>query len=152
VPLAGARAQLASTLADVVNVSLTGALIHTSTEQRLGAEWPLILELSDRPVQLTARVVRCELAEAPRRDRRRQFALGVSFVNPPTEAQVVLERVCSRTVKASPPGRHLCVSLIRRCPRCKSRSVHKVAKRRYHCSDCRHEFTGVRVGFLRFAR
>src|SRR5476649_1959356 len=126
VPLAGARAHLASTLADVVNVSLTGALIHTSHEQRPGAEWPLTLELSDRAVQLTARIVRCELAEAPRRDRRRQFALGVAFVNPPTEAQVVLEQVCRRKVKAwMPPGRRLRVSLVRRCPKCRSRLVHK---------------------------
>lgn len=153
VALAGARAQLASTLADVVNVSLTGALIHTSTEQRLGAEWPLILEVSDRPVELTARIVRCELAETPRRDRRRQFALGVAFVNLPAEAQVVLERVCSRAGKVSaPPGRRLYVSLVRRCPTCKSRSVHKQAKRRYHCSECRHDFTGIHIGPLRFAR
>jgi DNA-directed RNA polymerase subunit RPC12/RpoP len=113
----------------------------------------VLLELSDRPVELTARIMRCELAEAPRRDRRRQFALAVAFVNPPAEAQVVLERVCSRAAKAlPPPGRRLGVSLIRRCPRCTSRSVHKEARRRYRCSDCRHEFTGIRIGFLRFAR
>jgi DNA-directed RNA polymerase subunit RPC12/RpoP len=152
IPVAGARAQLASTLADVVNVSLTGALIRTSSQQRLGAEWPLILELSDRPIRLTARIVRCELAEMPRRDRRRQYALGVAFVNLSSEAQAVLEQVCSRTRQAMAPLRRLYVSLVRRCPKCRSRSVLKDTKRSYRCTECRHEFTGIRIGVLRFAR
>ena len=152
IPVAGARAQLASTLADVVNVSLTGALIRTSSQQRLGAEWPLILELSDRPIRLTARIVRCELEEMPRRDRRRQYALGVAFVNLSSEAQAVLDQVCSRTRQATAPLRRLYVSLVRRCPKCRSRSVLKETKRFYHCTECRHEFTGIRIGVLRFAR
>ena len=57
----GARAQLAHTVTDVVDVSGTGVLIRVSYELRPGSEWPLVLELpSAAPARGTGRVVRCE--------------------------------------------------------------------------------------------
>lgn len=63
--IAGARAQFASIAADVVNVSGTGALIRTAHPQPPGAQWPLLLDVSNTPLQLTARVVRCEPVAGP---------------------------------------------------------------------------------------
>ena len=139
---------------DVVNVSRTGALIRTEYEQRPGAEWPLVLEFDDADLQVTARVVRCELARPARRRTPPTFALGLVFVNPSNEAQAVLDKVCRIAGRgaARTQGRRLCVSFVRRCPECKSRAVHKETKRRYCCTDCGQRFAGIRVGLLRFAR
>lgn len=152
VPIAGARARLADTLADEVNVSRTGALVRTPVNQRLGATWPLLLELSNTPVQLTARVVRCEAAAVARRGARRQYMLGLEFVDPPPPATAVLDWACrSGSAKEGKP-RRIYISFVRRCPRCKSRAVSKDAKRHYCCSDCGHVFTGIRIGIVRFAK
>jgi hypothetical protein len=151
VPIAGARARLADTIADVVNVSRTGALVRTALLQRPGAQWPLLLELSTTPVQLTARVVRC-VAAVTRRGARRQYMLGLQFVDPSAAATAELDRICKsgRPTKANP--RRIYISFARRCPLCKSRAVSKDAKRHYSCTDCGHVFTGIRIGIVRFAK
>jgi len=135
----------------VVNLSRTGALVRTSHHQRAGAEWPLVLELREAAVTLKARVVRCDAAAVPRHGARRQYTLGLTFVDPSKEAQAVIDEVC-RAAKTTAPKRRLFMSFVRRCPACKSRAVQKELTRRYSCSDCGNLFTGMRVGIVRFAR
>ena len=151
IPVVGARAQIATTVADVVNLSRTGALVRTTHHQRPGAEWPLVLELRKAAVTLKARVVRCDAAAVPRHGARRQYMLGLAFIEPSKEAQTVIDDVC-KAANATAPKRRLYMSFVRRCPACKSRAVQKELKRHYACSDCGLLFTGVRVGIVRFAR
>jgi adenosine deaminase len=138
--------------AAVVNVSRTGALIRTEHEQRPGAQWPLVLAFSHTDVQITARVVRCELVRAASRKAPPEFALGLVFVNPSDQAQAVLDKVCRIATADSKHARRLSVSFVRRCPECKSRAVYKETKRHYCCNDCGQRFAGIRVGIVRFAR
>jgi phage FluMu protein Com len=44
-----------------------------------------------------------------------------------------------------------CVSLRRRCPRCRSLSVFKEHRHHYVCDQCHHRFVGFRLGFIRVA-
>lgn len=152
IAITGARAQLASMVADVVNVSRSGALIRTPYEQRPGALWPLLLEFDDSDVQLVARVVRCEPARTPRWRARQEFAVGVEFIDPSDAARVVLDRICRNAGTAPARPRRLCVSFVRRCPNCMSRAVQKETNRRYCCVGCGQRFAGIRVGIVRFAR
>ena len=103
----GARAQLAHTVTDVVDVSGTGVLIRVSYELRPGSEWPLVLELpSAAPVQVTGRVVRCEpvaVSLPAGAVLEGHYLLALTFVDPSTEAQAVLDQVCG--TDAEPPER-----------------------------------------------
>ena len=150
--IAGARAQFAGIVADVVNVSSTGALLRVAHPQPRGSQWPLLLEVSGTPVQLTARVVRCEPAAGPLSTSTGQFTLALAFVNPLAEAQARLDQVCKSGRRTEGHASRLHVSLVRRCPKCKSRDVAKESRRHYSCCQCGEMFTGMRVGFLRFAR
>jgi hypothetical protein len=150
--VAGARARLADTFADVVNLSRTGALIRMPLHQRPGAQWPLILELSNTPVELIARVVRCETASLTRQGARRQYMLGLAFVDPTPAVSAVLDRICKTQNATEGKRRRIYISFVRRCPHCKSRAVSKDSKRTYCCSDCGDVFTGIRIGVVRFAR
>lgn len=151
VPVAGARAQLAATIADVVNLSRTGVLVRTTRHQPPGAEAPLVLELSETAITVTARVVRCEAAAVPRHGGRRQYTLGLAFIDPPRDVQMVIDEVCERESEGL-RRRPFFVSFVRRCPACRSRAVTKDSKYHYGCSDCGHLFAGVRIGMLRLAR
>ena len=133
----------------MVNLSRTGALVRTEHHQRPGVERPLILELSQTAVTLTARVVRCEAAAVPRYGARRQYTLGLAFVNPPQDVQTAMDQVIKEQAEDDPPRFY--VSFARRCPACRSRAVQKEARRQYSCSDCGHLFSGVRIGIVRFA-
>jgi hypothetical protein len=108
----------------------------------------MLLELGRTPLLVLARVVRCEPMAAT--GGRREFALGVAFVDPSAEAAALLERVCRQTPR--PRKRWLSISLVRRCPQCRSRAVVKEANRQYLCTACLHRFHGFRAGFIRFAR
>lgn len=97
IPVLGGRAQVASTIADLVNVSRTGALIRTGYELRIGSEWPFVLEFPLESVRVTGRVVRCERADvvlAGGAALRSWRALAVTFVQPSAEAERVLEELC----------------------------------------------------------
>ena len=63
--ISGARAQFANIVAGVVNLSRTGVLVRAEQRQAPGTEWPLILDVDGTPLQLTARVVRCEPVAGP---------------------------------------------------------------------------------------
>ena len=87
---------MASTYADLINLSRTGALIHTNRELRPGSEWPFVLDLPAQPVRCTGRVVRCEPAEVPAGNGvlRTLFALTVTFVEPSPVVREALEQMC----------------------------------------------------------
>lgn len=150
--IAGARAQFAGIVADVVNASPTGALLHTAHQQPPGAQGPLLLEAGETSIPLTARVVRCEPVPGPLSTSTGQFAVALAFVDPPPEAQARLDRLCKVWRRADAPARGLHVSLVRRCPTCRSRNVARESPHRYSCCACGQMFTGMRVGFLRIAR
>jgi hypothetical protein len=162
VAVPGASVQFANTVADLINLSPTGALIRMSFELRRGGEWPLALTLADgRHVWLQGRVTRC------RRDQG-AFLLALSFVSPSVEALDVLGEVCSQP--APPPDgpdnrprplpwrvpafsidrllRARCSSR-RQCPECHSADVWKERRHSYSCLQCGCRFSGFRIGGLR---
>jgi hypothetical protein len=147
VAVRGAFAELARTYAEIVNVSRTGALIRGPQRHAPGDEWPVLLELGRMPLLVLARVVRCEPVAA---GGRRAFALGLAFVNPSADAVALLDRVCQGVQPRR--ARWFSMSLVRRCPQCRSRAVAKEANTRYLCTACLCRFRGFRVGFIRFAR
>jgi hypothetical protein len=151
--IAGARATFAGNVAEVINISSTGALVRTEQQQRPGAESPFLLEADDvTPVPLTARVVRCEPVAGPLGTSRGKYMLALTFVDTAADTMTRLEQLCKtgRRADAAPHG--LKVSLARRCPKCHSRDVAKESKRHYSCCQCGQVFTGYRIGFLRFSR
>ena len=150
--IAGARAQFADIVADVVNVSGTGALVRTAHPQAIGSQWPLLLEIGDAPLEFTARVVRCEPVAGPLSTSTGQFNLALAFVNPSDAAVARLEQAGKTSRRAEVGVRRLHVSLVRRCPKCQSRDVAKEASHSYSCCQCGQVFTGFRIGVFRFAR
>ena len=98
----GVRVQFGHTVADLVNLSRTGASIRTNSTLRQGSEWPLALMLPAAPVRLTGRVVRCvpvDVSLPGGAALRGRYALTITFVNPSTEAQAVLEEVCGTEIE-----------------------------------------------------
>ena len=150
--LSGARAQFGDLPADVMNVSGSGALIHAAQRHGVGSHGPLILELPGTPLQLTARVVRCEPVVGPLSHSTGKYALALTFVSPSPEAMARLEEICKTGRRAEGGDRGWHVSLARRCPKCNSRDVAREARRIYSCCQCGRVFSGFRVGFLRFSR
>jgi len=115
-----------------------------------GDQWPLLLEVGRTPLLLLARVVRCEPV-AMHRGRHVVYALGLAFIAPSADALAVLDRVC-RAATAARRAVWLSISLVRRCPQCRSRAVAKEAHRQYLCTACLCRFRGFRIAFIRFAR
>lgn len=98
----GVRVQFGHTVADLVDLSRTGASIRTNSALRPGSKWPLVLELPAAPVRLTGRVVHCVPADVSLPSSatlRGRYALTVTFVNPSAEAQAVLEKVCGTEIE-----------------------------------------------------
>ena len=150
--IAGARANLAGMAADVVNISATGALVRIAHPHPLGTRCPMVLEVGDAPIHLTARVVRCEPASGPLSTSMGQFALAATFVNLSSDAEVRLGQVCKADRGVEDEAPRLYISFSRRCPKCKSRDVVRESRRQYSCGQCGQMFTGIRLGFVRFAR
>lgn len=150
--ISGTRAQFAHSDAGVVNLSSTGALVHAAQKQTPGALGPFTLEMDGAPLQLTARVVRCQPVASPLSASVGKFALALTFINPSPEATAWLEDICRTGPPVEGDDRRLRVSLTRRCPKCHSRDVAKEPPRSYSCCQCGRVFTGFRFGFLRFSR
>lgn len=147
----GGRAHFAHIVADVVNVSTSGALIRAPQPQAAGVQAPLFLEIEGVPLQLNARVVRCEPVAGPLMTSTGKYALALTFVNPSPDAVSRLEDLCKMR-RGEFETRRLRVSLSRRCPKCESHDVAKDGPGNYSCCQCGRVFTGFRVGFLRFSR
>jgi hypothetical protein len=158
----GAHIQFANTVAELLNMSTTGALIRMGFELRKGGEWPLVLDLPSAPqVWLNGRVVRCRREAA-------SYVLALAFVAPSAEAQAVLNGACSASGVdmgsgedgAPKPHRpksslqrlgRLLLSLRRQCPECRSADVTKERRRHYSCFQCGCRFTGFRLGPIRLS-
>jgi hypothetical protein len=164
VVVAGARLQFANTVAELLNLSPTGALIRMNFELRRGGEWPLVLDLPrSGQVWLHGRVVRCRRHDSA-------FVLALSFVSPNADVQAVLHELCSspvapETAKETRPRplpwrlpalsleRLLRVRLAptRQCPECHSGDVSKERRHSYACFQCGRRFNGYRLGKLRIS-
>lgn len=127
-------------------------LLRAPLLQLLGAQLPLHLELDGVPLDLVARVVRCEPVAGPLSTSIGKYALALTFVDPPDDTLARIDRACRAGRRNELLARRLRVSLARRCPSCRSRDVVKEARLSYSCCQCGRVFTGFRVGFLRFAR
>jgi CheY-like chemotaxis protein len=91
----GARVRLPNAMADVVNLSTTGLLIHTAASVQVGTTLPLVIDLPLEAVPVTGRVASCQPAdgtEGP--DGRRLFAVAIGFVSPSAEAQRAIQSAC----------------------------------------------------------
>ena len=164
VAVPGARIQFANTVAELMNISPSGALIRMNFELRKGGEWPLVLDLPQTgQVWLHGRVVRCRRHDGA-------FILALSFVSPTAEAQAALSALCSASAPAAPPKekrpRPLPWQLptfsfervlrahwspVRQCPECHSGDVSKERSHSYSCFQCGCRFTGYRLGKLRIS-
>jgi PilZ domain len=154
VSLSGVRVQLADVLANVVNVSRTGALIRAGQRLPLDSDWPLTLELHETPLLITGRVVRLEPAAVTIADGAllKQFGIALVFVEPSSEVQEILESLCGKGHERLGGDFGVChLSLARVCPRCGSRSISRHRRRRYMCDACQRDFMGFRLGPLRVA-
>ena len=154
VAVSGRQARIANTVASLVNISRTGALITAPKALPKGTSVPVTLDLPLGAVSITARVVRAENAAPILSDGvlRRQFGIALSFDNPSAEAQSILEKICRNGT------RHVGVRIgpihfsgARYCPRCFSRAVMRGRRRRYECDACHHRFYGIRIGYVRIA-
>lgn len=97
IAVSGAHMRFASTVADVVNVSPTGALVRLRFKPRLGGEWPLVLDLPTAGhLWLNGRVVGCHQDSSGRGTlpRSTEYLLGLAFIQPSEGAQAVLDHLC----------------------------------------------------------
>ena len=163
VAVPGAHIQFANTVAELLNLSPTGALIRMNFELRKGGEWPLVLELpATGQIWLHGRVVRCRRHEGA-------FILALSFVAPNAEARAVLHDICSAPAPPEAadtrprplPWRlptfsferlmRARVAPTRQCPECHSGDVSKERTHSYSCFQCGCRFTGFRIGRMRIS-
>jgi len=95
VNMPGACVRLPTELAPLVNLSATGALVHTCVEMPVGTTWPFVIELPLEVISVTGRVVSCRsLGRSGRADGPIQFAVAMTFEAPTAEALRALQRVC----------------------------------------------------------
>jgi CheY-like chemotaxis protein len=96
VAIPGARVLFAQHAADLVSLSVNGALVHAAHAVPVGTTWPLVLELPAATVKLTARVVSCApTTDAPPEGTPAAYAVALAFTKPSTRARRDLQRVCS---------------------------------------------------------
>ena len=161
----GASLLFANTMAELVNVSPTGALIRLGFKPRLGGDWPLSIDVPARgQVWLNGRVVRCERDVVRRGPAARDgdgYLLGLTFVQPSDGAQALLDQLCGASTPShgsAPPRRRasmrlrrVALSLRRQCPECRSTTVTKQAGHHYSCDTCGSDFTGFHLGRIRIS-
>jgi CheY-like chemotaxis protein len=94
VTVPGARVRLANDAAELVTLSVTGAMMRTLNERQVDSQWPVVLELPSETLRLTGRVVSCEPVESAHATDQTHYAVAVSFVQPPARMVRALERVC----------------------------------------------------------
>lgn len=105
-----ARAQLADTVVDLVNLSLNGALIRVSYELRPGTVWPFVLELPLEAATLTGRVVRCQrtvMSPPDSSEGHVPYNVALTFDRPSIAAQRILEQLCGTAIETdqtTPPA------------------------------------------------
>lgn len=108
VPTPGLRARLDVVDGDLLDISVSGALVRTESDLPIGTEGHLLLDLGPSPISVVARVTRCELAgeDSPGGppSRTPEYVLGVRFVGPSLAAQRAIIGLCggSQTIEEWP--------------------------------------------------
>jgi len=124
-------------MAELINLSQTGALIRMTFELRKGGEWPLVLELADASqVWLNGRVVRCRRHEGA-------FVLALTKRSLPLPWRLPTLSLL-RLVR-------LLLSSSRHCSECHSADVTKERRHAHSCFQCGCRFSGFRIGTLRIS-
>jgi len=82
----GARVRLASQIAELLQLSVSGTLVRGTLPLAVDSSWPLTLELPDETLHITGRVVSCQGSETG-------WSIAFAFVRPPAAARRTLERV-----------------------------------------------------------
>jgi c-di-GMP-binding flagellar brake protein YcgR len=81
----------------LVNVSATGALVHLNRALAKGASWPVRVTLEPGPVELEARVVRCEAISVDLSGAtwlRAEYGIGLAFTRLSPVAREALQQLC----------------------------------------------------------
>jgi CheY-like chemotaxis protein len=102
VSIRGARVLLGQYPADLVTLSINGALVHATHNVPVGSMWPLILELPSATVRVTGRVVSC--APAPvtlSNGTAAPYAIALAFAKPSARARRDLQSACSTAAATS---------------------------------------------------
>ena len=108
VPTPGLKARLDVIDGDLLDISMSGALVRTESELPLGAEGRLLLDLGPSPISVMARVTRCDLASSASQSgppsRTPAYVVGVRFVQPSAAAQRAIIGLCggSQTIEEWP--------------------------------------------------
>jgi len=163
VAVPGAHIQFANTVAELINLSPSGALIRMNFELRRGGEWPLVLDLPQAgQLWLNGRVVRCRRYDGA-------YILALSFAAPTADVQAVLNDLCRHPVPEAPaekrprplPWRLPTFSFERlmrmhwaanrQCPECHSADVTKERRHSYSCFQCGCRFAGFRIWKVRIS-
>ena len=161
----GANLHFANNAAELVNVSVTGALIRLGFRPRIGGEWPLAIDLPRwGQVWLNGRVVRYQLEPVKDSPPAANHSLGLAFVQPSERARTLLAHLCGASSVAAPESdlsrhrqtrhsrlRRFSVSLERQCPECGSTAVTKETDHRYSCDQCGSDFAGFHLGAIRIS-
>jgi CheY-like chemotaxis protein len=82
----GARVRVGSQVAEVVQLSTTGALVRGTQPLLVDSTWPITLELDGETLHITGRVATC-------RESENAWSIAFAFVQPPAAARRSLEQV-----------------------------------------------------------
>ena len=165
--LDGTRVHVGHSVADLINVSLTGALVKAPREFAPQGDCIIVLKIKAVILRMTARVVRSTPADVPS-----AFFTALAFVKLSPSTRTVLRGLCGPHVDSGTEARQahswkqnpivprvprrvglyrLSISWIRCCPRCRGRGILKDKAYHYVCMDCRRAFIGFRLGRFRVA-
>jgi hypothetical protein len=87
----------------LVNVSATGALVHLNRALPKEANWPVRVTLEPGPVELEARVVRCQPISIDLPGAtwlREEYAIGLAFTSLSPVARQALQQLCGDAFNA----------------------------------------------------
>jgi CheY-like chemotaxis protein len=100
----GARVRFGDCLTALDSLSVNGGLVELVSGAPLGSTWPLVLELPNDTVRVTARVVSCERRDRTASDARADpmcFSVAFAFLELSPSARQVLHRVILDTTVAA---------------------------------------------------
>lgn len=100
VPTPGLRARFGTADGDLINVSVSGALIRTDHEVPLGSKGPVTLDLDGRRITLEGRVVRSVAIDSHGHASpgRSVYAVGVMFLDPAASTTKAVTELCGGRV------------------------------------------------------
>jgi CheY-like chemotaxis protein len=102
----GARVRLGSVVGDLRSLSLTGALVHTGMDVRVGSTMPLVLELGTDSVCVTGQVVSshpCGTQAPEGAGAQPTNAVAFTFIEPSADSRRRLQTVCNQHAEHREP-------------------------------------------------